>query len=47
VETLGAVLEHRWHRLARVQPASIDFANVGHEVGLGSAGVADELGQTT
>ena len=39
----GAVGEHRRGCLARVEPSLVDLADVCHEVGLGAAGIAEQL----
>ena len=47
VERLRTVDEHRGRGLAGVEPAGIHFTDVGDEVGLDAARVAQELGQAT
>ena len=46
VKGLGAVDEHRGEGLAREQTALVDLADVGDEVGLDAARLADELVQS-
>ena len=45
VEPLGAVDEHRGRGFAGVEPALLDFADVGDEVGLDAARVGHELAE--
>jgi hypothetical protein len=45
VETLRAVLEHGGRGLANVEPADVDLANVGDELGLGVPRVVEERGE--
>jgi len=45
VEPLGAVGEHRRRGFAGVEPAFLDFADVGDEVGLDAARMRHELAE--
>jgi hypothetical protein len=46
MEALRAVREHRGRGLTGVEPARVDLADVGDEVGLGVAGVAQQIGES-
>lgn len=45
VEGLGAIREHRRKGLARVEASLVDFAQVSHEIGLGGARPAQQVGE--
>ena len=45
VQPLDAVGEHRWARLAEVEAALVHLGDVGHEVGLDAARVAQDRGE--
>ena len=47
VEDLGAVREHRGRGFAGEEPAPVDLADVGDEVGLVAAGPTEEIRQAT
>jgi hypothetical protein len=45
VEDVRAVDEHRRRGLAGVEASGLDLGDVGDEVGLDAAGLADEMGE--
>jgi hypothetical protein len=45
MESLRAVREHGWERLARPEPSPVHFGDVRDEVRLDAAGLAEDLGQ--
>jgi hypothetical protein len=47
MEHVDAVAEHRRRREARMEASPIDLTDVGNQVGLGAARVAQELGEAT
>jgi len=45
MEGLGAIREHRRKGLARVEASLIDLGDVSHEIGLGGASPAKQVGE--
>ena len=46
VKDVHAIDEHRWGGLAGIEAASLDLGDVGDEIGLGAARLAQKVGES-